>query len=52
MSAPGIPTLLIPVRYTLCPLMNAARPAVQLCSPQESVNRTPSLAMRSMFGVR
>ena len=33
MSTPGIPTLLIPVRYTLWPLMNAARPAVQLCSP-------------------
>ena len=30
---PGIPTLLIPVRYTLCPVMNDERPAVQLCSP-------------------
>jgi hypothetical protein len=32
-SAPGRPTLLRPVRYTLCPVMNADRPAVQLCSP-------------------
>jgi hypothetical protein len=44
--------LLSPVRYTLCPVMNAERPAVQLCSPYESVNRIPSSAMRSMFGVR
>jgi len=32
-SAPGIPTLLRPVRNTLCPVMNEDRPAVQLCSP-------------------
>ena len=32
-SAPGSPTLLSPVRYTLWPVMNADRPAVQLCSP-------------------
>jgi hypothetical protein len=32
--------------------MNADRPAVQLCSPYESVNRIPSWAMRSMLGVR
>jgi hypothetical protein len=32
--------------------MNADRPAVQLCSPYESVNRIPSFARRSMFGVR
>jgi hypothetical protein len=32
-GAAGIPTLLSPVRYTLWPVMNAARPAVQLCSP-------------------
>ena len=32
-SMPGIPTLLMPVRYTLCPVMNDDRPAVQLCSP-------------------
>jgi hypothetical protein len=51
-SAPGIPTLLRPVRKTLCPVMNEERPAVQLCSPYESVNRIPSSAIRSMFGVR
>jgi hypothetical protein len=44
--------LLSPVRKTLCPVMNDARPAVQLCSPYESVNRIPSSAIRSMFGVR
>ncbi len=33
MSTPGIPTLLIPVRYTLWPVMNDDLPAVQLCSP-------------------
>ena len=32
-SAPGTPTLLSPVRNTLWPVMNDARPAVQLCSP-------------------
>src|SRR5215471_12987837 len=32
--------------------MNAARPAVQLCCPYQSVKLHPSLAMRSMFGVR
>ena len=51
MSAPGIPTLVRPVRYGFCPVMNAARPAVQLCWPYESVNRMPSFAMRSMLGV-
>jgi hypothetical protein len=51
-STPGIPTLLSPVRYTLWPVMNEDRPAVQLCSPYASVNRIPSSAMRSMFGVR
>src|SRR5262245_3765149 len=34
------------------PVMNAARPAVQLCWPYQSVNKAPSLANRSMFGVR
>ena len=29
---PGIPTLVRPVRYGFWPVMNAARPAVQLCS--------------------
>ena len=51
-STPGIPTLDRPVRYTLWPVMNDERPAVQLCSPYESVNRMPSAAMRSMLGVR
>ena len=32
--------------------MNAARPAVQLCWPYQSVKFAPSLAMRSMLGVR
>ena len=31
--APGRPTLVRPVRYGFWPVMNAARPAVQLCSP-------------------
>ena len=31
--APGRPTLVSPVRNTLWPVMKAARPAVQLCSP-------------------
>ena len=30
-SAPGIPTFVSPVRIGDCPVMNAARPAVQLC---------------------
>ena len=51
-SAPGMPTLDRPVRNTLWPVMKAARPAVQDCSPYESVNLMPSLAMRSMLGVR
>ena len=51
-GAPGIPTFDRPVRYTLWPVMNAERPAVQLCSPYESVKRMPSFAMRSMFGVQ
>jgi hypothetical protein len=29
----GKPTLVSPVRYGFWPVMNAARPAVQLCSP-------------------
>jgi hypothetical protein len=31
-GAPGMPTLLRPVRNTFWPEMKAARPAVQLCS--------------------
>jgi hypothetical protein len=31
--------------------MKEERPAVQLCCPYQSVNRIPSLARRSMFGV-
>ena len=30
-SAPGIPTLVKPVRIGFWPVMKAARPAVQLC---------------------
>src|SRR5262249_24716288 len=51
-SAPGRPTLVSPVRMGDWPVMNAARPAVQLCWPYQSVKLHPSLAMRSMFGVR
>ncbi len=50
--APGRPTLVSPVRMGDCPVMNAARPAVQLCWPYQSVKRAPSAAMRSMLGVR
>jgi hypothetical protein len=32
-GAAGMPTFDKPVRYTLCPVMNDERPAVQLCSP-------------------
>ena len=32
-SAPGRPTLVRPVRSGFCPVMKAARPAVQLCWP-------------------
>jgi hypothetical protein len=31
----------------VCPVMKAARPAVQLCWPYQSVNTAPSLPMRS-----
>ena len=31
-GAPGIPTLLIPVRNGIWPVMKAERPAVELCS--------------------
>ena len=51
-SAPGRPTLVRPVRMGDWPVMNAARPAVQLCWPYQSVNIAPSFANRSMFGVR
>jgi hypothetical protein len=34
------------------PVMNAARPAVQLCCAYASVKMAPSFAMRSMLGVR
>ena len=51
-SAPGRPTFVRPVRIGDWPVMNAARPAVQLCCPYQSVKLQPSLATRSMFGVR
>ena len=50
-GAPGRPTLVSPVRMGDCPVMKAARPAVQLCWPYQSVNSAPSLAMLSMLGV-
>ena len=50
-GAPGRPTLVRPVRIGDCPVMNAARPAVQLCWPYQSVNIAPSRARLSMFGV-
>ena len=43
-SAPGRPTLVRPVRIGDWPVMKAARPAVQLCWPYQSVNIAPSLA--------
>ena len=48
---PGRPTLVRPVRMGDWPVMKAARPAVQLCCPYQSVNSAPSLARRSMLGV-
>src|SRR5690348_11570003 len=51
-SAPGKPTFVKPVRIGDCPVMNAARPAVQLCWPYQSVKIAPSRATRSMLGVR
>ena len=50
-AAPGRPTLVRPVRIGDWPVTNAARPAVQLCWPYQSVNTAPSLPMLSMFGV-
>ena len=50
-GAPGRPTLVRPVRTGDCPVTKAARPAVQLCCPYQSVNRAPSRAIRSMLGV-
>ena len=50
-GAPGKPTLVRPVRIGDWPVMKAARPAVQLCWPYQSVKIAPSLAMRSMLGV-
>ena len=47
----GKRTFVRPVRIGDWPVMEAARPAVQLCWPYQSVNSAPSLAMRSMFGV-
>jgi hypothetical protein len=41
-----------PVRMGDWPVMKAARPAVQLCCPYQSEKRAPSLATRSMLGVR
>ena len=51
-SAPGRPTLVSPVRIGDWPVIKAARPAVQLCWPYQSVNIAPSFAKRSMLGVR
>src|SRR5262249_36369028 len=51
-GSPGMPMVKRPVRNGSCPRMKDARPAVQLCCPYESVKSAPSLAMRSMFGVR
>ena len=51
-GAPGRPTLVSPVRIGDWPVMKAARPAVQLCWPYQSVKSAPSSAMRSMLGVR
>ena len=37
-SAPGTPTFVSPVRIGDCPVMKAARPAVQLCCPYQLMN--------------
>jgi hypothetical protein len=50
-GAPGRPTFVSPVRIGDWPVMKAARPAVQLCWPYQSVNSAPPRAMRSMLGV-
>jgi len=50
-GAPGRPTFVRPVRIGDWPVTNAARPAVQLCWPYQSVNSAPSAAMLSIFGV-
>jgi hypothetical protein len=50
--APGSPTFVSPVRIGDWPVMKAARPAVQLCWPYQSVNIAPSRPIRSMLGVR
>ena len=41
-GAPGRPTFVRPVRIGDCPVMKAARPAVQLCWPYQSVKIAPS----------
>ncbi len=42
-SAPGRPTLVRPVRIGDWPVMKAARPAVQLCWPYQSVKLHPDI---------
>src|SRR5258707_9565335 len=49
-SPPGAPTIEGAERTGIRPVMNEARPAVQLAWPYQLVNMAPSLAMRSMLG--
>jgi arylsulfatase A-like enzyme len=50
-GSPGTTTTDSAERIGTRPVMNEARPAVQLAWPYQSVNTTPSLATRSIFGV-
>src|SRR5439155_6933248 len=50
-SSPGATTMDSAERIGMRPVMNEARPAVQLAWPYQLVNVAPSLAMRLIFGV-
>src|SRR5262249_50736116 len=50
-SSPGTTTTDSAERIGMRPVMNEARPAVQLAWPYQHVNIAPSLAIRSTFGV-
>jgi hypothetical protein len=50
-SSPGATTIDSAERIGIRPVMNEARPAVQLACPYQLVKTAPSLAIRSIFGV-
>src|SRR5262245_52106491 len=50
-SSPGATTIESAERIGMRPVMNEARPAVQLAWPYQLVNTAPSLAIRSTLGV-